>query len=103
MRRRCLECGKEDLLNLGGLCQDCFFKKTPNKDIADNINHPPHYKSHPSGIEPIDITRFENFNIGNVIKYCMRRNFKHANPIECLKKAQFYLNDEIKKLESEKP
>jgi len=73
----------------------------------DNIN-PSHYKSHPSGIECIDVTRHMTFNIGNVIKYCWRAglkedtamNLKHKH-LEDLKKAQWYLNDEIKKLEKE--
>ena len=33
----------------------------------DNVNHPKHYTSDPSGIECIDITRHRNFNVGNAI------------------------------------
>jgi hypothetical protein len=66
--------------------------------VPDNINHPTHYKSHPSGIEPIEITKHESFNIGNAIKYIMRRNFK-GKPLEDLKKARFYLDMEISMLE----
>jgi hypothetical protein len=73
----------------------------------DNIN-PNHYKSHPSGVECIDITRHMTFNIGNVIKYCWRAGLKEDTSmnlelkhLEDLKKAQWYLNDEIKKLEKE--
>lgn len=66
----------------------------------DNINHPKHYKSHPSGVECIEITRHMNFNLGNVVKYVWRNGLKDANPsIQDLKKAAWYLNDEIKKLE----
>lgn len=65
---------------------------------VDNVNHPEHYKSHPSGIEPIEITKHESFNIGNCIKYLMRRNFK-GRPLEDLKKAKFYLEMEIAMLE----
>ena len=69
--------------------------------VPDNINHPTHYKSHPSGIEPIEITKHESFNIGNAIKYIMRRNFK-GKPLEDLKKARFYLDMEISMLEENK-
>ena len=69
--------------------------------VPDPVNHPTHYKSHPSGIEPIQITKFESFNIGNAIKYMMRRNFK-GRPLEDLKKARFYLDLEIAMLEEGK-
>lgn len=66
----------------------------------DPVNHPSHYTAHPSGIECIEITRHENFNCGNAIKYIWRRNEK-GNPIQDLKKAIFYIQDEIKRLEKE--
>lgn len=73
----------------------------------DNVNHPSHYTSNPSGIECIDVVRYMTFNIGNVVKYCWRAGLKSEEGmtdkekrIEDLKKAQFYLNDEIKRLES---
>ena len=73
--------------------------------MTDNVNHPKHYCS--SGIacicgkpiECIEITRCFNFNLGNVIKYIWRFPFK--NGIEDLKKARWYLNDEIERLEKE--
>ena len=39
------------------------------KNKNDQVNHPKHYTSDPSGIECIDVTRHRNFNIGNAIKY----------------------------------
>lgn len=42
----------------------------------DNVNHPKHYTSDPSGIECIDITRHRNFNVGNAIKYLWRAGLK---------------------------
>lgn len=65
----------------------------------DPVNHPSHYTEHPSGVECIDITRHENFNCGNAIKYIWRRNSK-GKPIEDLRKAIFYLTNEIDKLEN---
>lgn len=68
--------------------------KLPN----DKIN-PSHYKSHPSGIECISITRHMSFNIGNAIKYLWRCDLK--NGLEDLKKAAWYIQDEIKKREND--
>lgn len=65
--------------------------------MSDNVNHPRHYTSHPSGIEPIDIVRHMNFNLGNVVKYIFRADFKGG--LEDLKKAAWYLSDEIKRRE----
>ena len=66
----------------------------------DIINHPKHYTSDPSGIECIQITRWRNFNIGNAIKYLWRNGLKENNSnIQDLKKAIWYINDEIKRLE----
>lgn len=66
----------------------------------DMVNHPPHYKSHPSGIECIEITRHMNFNVGNAVKYLWRFD-KKENAIQDLKKAIWYLQDEITRLELE--
>ena len=49
-----------------------------SKNKNDQINHPKHYTSDPSGIECIDITRYRNFNIGNAIKYLWRAGLKEA-------------------------
>ena len=66
--------------------------------MADAVNHPPHYTQHPSGIECITIAECYNFNIGNVLKYCWRAGLKGAL-LEDLKKARFYLDREIQRLE----
>jgi hypothetical protein len=60
-----------------------------------------HYNQHPSGIECIDIIKYENFNIGNAIKYIWRRQHK-GSEIEDLKKAIYYLECEIDILIKEK-
>jgi len=44
--------------------------------MSDLVNHPPHYKSHPSGVECIQITEHMNFNLGNAVKYIWRSDFK---------------------------
>jgi hypothetical protein len=76
-------------------------------DTNPNVEHPSHYNSlgavTKSGehIECIDVVRQMNFNIGNVVKYCWRSDFKGKH-LEDLKKARFYLDDEIKRMEEEK-
>ena len=81
----------------------------PNREIlwqrdtqqVDNINHPSHYTSDPSGVECIEITRHRNFNIGNAIKYLWRNGLKDSDSqVQDLQKAAWYINDEIKRLES---
>jgi hypothetical protein len=68
--------------------------------MKDMVNHPPHYTSDPSGVECIEITRHRNFNVGNAIKYLWRAGIKDdTKQIEDLKKAIFYINDEINRLE----
>ena len=70
-------------------------------DIVNNaVDHPKHYLSHPSGIKCIEIVRHENFNIGNAMKYIWRRNDK-GNPEQDLKKAMWYLQDEINRLQKQ--
>ena len=71
----------------------------------DNVNHPKHYISDPSGIECIDITRHRNFNVGNAIKYLWRAGLKIDadkssinKQIEDLEKAVWYIVDEIHRL-----
>lgn len=71
----------------------------------DNVNHPKHYTSDPSGIECINITRHRNFNVGNAIKYLWRAGIKEDKDrklidkqIEDLNKAVWYLVDEIHRL-----
>lgn len=59
----------------------------------DAIN-PKHYKSHPSGIEVIQITEHMNFCLGNCIKYVLRADHK-GNAVQDLKKAVWYLEREI--------
>lgn len=67
--------------------------------MNDPVNHPRHYTSHPSGIEVIEITRHMGFNLGNVVKYVLRCDLK-ADAVEDLRKARWYLDDEIAKREA---
>lgn len=73
--------------------------------MEDRVNHPSHYTwlKDICGIEVIDITRHMNFNLGNVIKYVLRSGKKaetgiEDKAIEDLRKAEFYIKDEINRL-----
>lgn len=74
-------------------------RKFKNKDYGfdeiDMVNHPQHYQH---GIEPIDYIESHNlnFNLGNVIKYVSRAQFK-GTELQDLKKAKWYLEREIKR------
>lgn len=68
--------------------------------MADNVNHPPHYTAHPSGVECIQVAEHYNFNVGNAIKYLWRAGLKGAL-LEDLKKARWYVDREIQRLERE--
>lgn len=65
------------------------------------VDHPDHYTNHPSGIECIDVVEHMNFNLGNAIKYIWRADLK-GNTVEDLKKALWYINREIKRIEKKR-
>ena len=70
--------------------------------LSDDVDHPAHYNSHPSGIEAIDIVRHHSFNVGSAMKYLWRCGLKAGEPrLKELKKAVWYLQDEVAKLERE--
>lgn len=66
--------------------------------MSDMVNRPPHYTSHPSGIECIEITEHMSFLMGNAMKYLWRADLK--NGTEDLKKAKWYIDRELKKREA---
>lgn len=80
--------------------------------MPDVVNHPPHYTSGPNCecgrvIECITITRERGFSIGNAIKYLWRAGLKESanktgveKQVEDLRKAAWYINDEITRLEN---
>jgi len=75
----------------------------------NNVDHPKHYTSDPSGVECIEITKYRDFCIGNAIKYLWRAGLKEDSmlsqkdkTIEDLKKAIFYINKEIELIQQSK-
>lgn len=65
----------------------------------DPVSAPSHYRSHPSGIETITITRHESFLRGNVLKYVLRAPYK-GSEVQDLRKAAQYLQWEIDRTEA---
>lgn len=63
-------------------------------DGFDKIKKPEHYNVHPSGIEIIQITKYETFFRGNILKYVIRAPYK-GSELEDLEKAREYLDREI--------
>ena len=59
----------------------------------DMVNHPPHYTSHPKGIECIDVIEdIENFNLAQTIRYVWRVAFGGKwDSVEDIDKAPWYL------------
>ena len=69
--------------------------------MTDNVNHPKHYTSHPSGIECIEITEHYCFTIGNAIKYLWRAGIKNegsTNEIQDVQKAIWYVSKHLSSL-----
>lgn len=89
----------------------CFIERNDKEQKSDSVNHPQHYTwlKELCGIEVIDITRHMNFCCGNALKYILRAGHKKdasltdtEKQIEDLKKAIWYLKDEIKRITDNK-
>lgn len=106
---RSVECGGIVYMNV--VDTDLYYKCTqetfdkwfePNIQVEpkkpDPVNHPKHYTGHPSGVECIQVTEHMNFCRGNAMKYLWRAREKE-NEIEDLKKAVWYIQREIQRLE----
>ena len=85
----------------------CFIDCNDKEQKTDNVNHPAHYTwlKDLCGIEVIDITRHMDFCLGNAAKYILRAGHKKDasltdtdKKVEDLKKAIWYINDEIKRI-----
>jgi hypothetical protein len=61
--------------------------------ITDHIN-PTHYKSHPSGVECIQIAEHFSFCLGNAMKYIWRADLKNDRTHD-IRKAIWYLEREL--------
>lgn len=103
------ELSKKDFQIPKGLIHAPFTPELPvlpNDPTSDNVNHPSHYTSHPSGVECIEITKHFDFCVGNAIKYLWRCGLKQEQgmtskekEIEDMRKAIWYINKKIEMLE----
>ena len=102
----CSRCGYscgDDISHYDGLSfcsNNCLALYILRRQNDNNVN-PVHYKKHPSGTECIEIVEHFNFNLGNAIKYIWRCGLKLNNKVEDLRKAAWYINREISRIENE--
>jgi hypothetical protein len=69
---------------------------------VDAVNHPPHYNSHPTGVECIDIIEVFPANVANAMKYLWRAGLK-GDAVEDLEKAIWYVKRQIRLIEHGSP
>ena len=62
------------------------------QSLEDEVNIPKHYRTHESGIEAIEITRYLIGDLSNAWKYGMRYEDKNT-PKKDIKKLCWYLRD----------
>ena len=70
-------------------------------EAHDEVNRPAHYLG--KGMEVIEVIEaFDlGFRLGNCVKYVLRAG-KKGDAVLCLKKARYYLDREIAKLEEQR-
>lgn len=72
--------------------------------MSDAVDHPAHYGGAENPYEAIKVIRAWNlgFSLGNAVKYIARAGRKDpAKHLEDLRKARWYLDDEIATLEAD--
>ena len=93
---KALEVFSNDII--GGVAKGFNFFDVDIEEKKEMIDHPSHYNQ--GKFEAIDVIEDWklNFNLGNTVKYISRAGHKD-NIIQDLKKASWYLNREIERLE----
>lgn len=97
----------EDVMMYGILSLSTHKTDKNKNGTSEQVNHPSHYAwlIDLCGVEPIDICRNFGFSIGNALKYLMRKGkadgdkTEEEKRVEDLRKAIFYINDEIERIE----
>lgn len=69
----------------------------------DPVNHPPHYGGKDNPYEAIKVIEAWGlgFCLGNSVKY-IARHARKGNPLEDLRKARWYIDREITRMEAKK-
>jgi hypothetical protein len=79
-------CGRDmDLATVG--------KKAPKPEFFDEVSHPRHYNSHPSGVESIEIKRHLSSDWSDAFKYVFRAELKNGK--QDIEKALWYAKDGV--------
>ena len=75
----------------------------PVKPSGDPVNHPAHYGGEANPYEAIKVIEAWHlgFSLGNCVKYIARAN-KKGSELEDLRKARWYLDREIQRMEQNK-
>lgn len=78
-----------------------YVRENPEKlpSVPDMVNEPPHYNSHPKGIECIEVIEDNPFlTLGNAMKYLWRVSWGgKGNDEEDLRKAIWYIERELQR------
>jgi len=79
------------------------LRRLTDIERREAVDHPDYYKR--GGIEAIDAIEAWGlgFNLGNVVKYIARAGRKTADSLQDLQKAAWYLDREIKRINSKAP
>lgn len=72
---------------------DQYATRTCGTPLVDMVNHPPHYTSHASGVECIEIARHLSGDWFNAFKYVFRADLKNGK--QDIEKAAFYSTDAL--------
>lgn len=82
-----------------GVVKEKAYNSVPPQVKREKVEHPDHYNWIP-GIECLAVVEHFNFTLGSAIKYLWRAGRKDSETmIDDLKKARFYIDHEIKRLE----
>lgn len=73
-----------------------------SKKTEDLVNHPSHYNHGKFEVYEVIKDWRLNYNLGNVVLYIGRHRHK-GNALQDLKKARWYLDQEIKALAGDEP
>lgn len=86
-----------------------YYAQAAQATQTEKVNHPRHYNTHPSHVECIAIIEHMTFNAGTAVKYLWRAGLKDetgdtdADRLRDLKKALWYVQREIGRLEGTNP
>jgi len=86
---------------MGSILTAIYDDMQEQREKLQAVDHPPHYGGAENTYEAIKVIEAWElgFCLGNVIKYISRAG-KKGSKLEDLRKAQWYLNHEIKRLEN---